>query len=618
MSSEKSQLLNTLTINTLKNILRDAKLPVSGSKSALILRLLKNIEHPSIVTFFNTCSSCPTSIPTSIKTPIPTSISTSIPTSIKTHIQSNVDSDDDINNNTNSSRLVSDMIIVNTIQKKEDRLEVMYKILEDISDAHKHIIRILIDNKSDSVSIMTPIENDDLELFYKAFLLNTSVKKLHVSNRNISMDIMEMIKNILLLNKLTDLTISLSSTIGYSVACIVPLKDGLMQTSSLINLKLMMLLDDAKLYSLKHGIIANKSIISLDLSSNLIKCEGSATDAICDILTHNNTLKVLNLSGNDMSSSRSFVSDNPQPNLLLNAFRANSSLRELKLSGNNIKPFNLRILLRGIALSNIDTLDIGSNDMETSTWNYLNSMCDKNNNIHRLILSGNIISMQEFTVLCNTIIERKNIVELNIQNCIFDIISSNIVAKLIAADFIENLNISNLKIISNREQRMFMDDVAYTLVRFKDDMSLIIDALKSNTTLKQLHISGMIISPYVPSFLKVVRDIPTLSILDISNNEIREYGYLVADILVDDKLNGLNMMYTNLSDESIQVIIDGVNSTTGLVGMKTDIPNGKSNKIIEKVSINSENHKHRYQTLLGILIDELSEYPLKRPPQNTY
>ncbi len=574
MASESSQLLNTLTVIKLKTILRDAKLPVSGLKSVLISRVLENIEHPSIRTFFDTYS--PTSTPT--------------PTPILTN-----------NNDKNDQNSSIDPSPINKTSN-EDRLEAMNKILEDVSVAHKHVIRILIDNKSDSISlrgILDPIENGDLKLFYKAFLLNTSVRKLFISNQYISMYMMKTIKKILLSNRLTDLTIN-SSPMDHHVGYMVPLNEGIKHTTSLINLKLAMLLDDENLSILKDSIISNTSIKSLDLKSNRIKCEN--IDTICDILKHNHTLQVLNLSDNDMSSPRSFVT-NTNPNLLLDAFRANNTLKELKLSGNRLNFFSLRSLLRGIEESNINALDISYNDMITETWGYLNNVCANNNNIQRLILAGNKVATQEFLVLCNTIITHKNILELNIQHCIFDFVPSNIIARLITANFIEKLDISYLRLINNRDQLLFREPV-YVAVRFGDDMRLIIDALEGNTTLRELYIRGMITTTYISSFLKVVRDIPMLSVLDISSNEIGKYGYLVADILMDNKLNELRILYTRLSDESISAIIDGVESTTNLILLIADPVGGKFDKSMERVYINRENYKHRYRNLLGILMDE--------------
>ncbi len=533
-------ILTTLTVISLKRILREAKLPLSGTKQILIDRIISNIDkNPYIKTYIDNHRKTPSCL-----------ISKS---SCK-----------------NQSKNQFIKIPKNKSKNKYD-IDNEY-ILNNISNVNKNNVSLMMNNNIKCICLYSTgrvgIHKREFVLFTAALMRNTSVKHLDIFGLTLSTTTIAIVKDILLQKQLV--SFDLSHCGNYQLDILEKLNECI-SNCTLDKLTLTIGLTDKKLVVLTPGLSSNRTIRSLTLRGISIK-------HIPPVILENDRLTYLDLSGNNIDTRH---------------FKPHMSLSTLLLSRNKLDDCKIKSLCSNLEHSCIEHLDLSGNMFGTSSILYINDLLSKNKHIHTLDLTGNDVDTYGFSQLCNTIVQCRTLVRLYIDTCLFTTCPIEHIETLIRYDVLQELGLSYI---------------------FHFEMtSAVIDALKNNRKLRYLGVSSVINKDDVEHFLAAIK-MSSVDSLEISNNIIGEHGYIVGDILLNNRLIYLEMNNVSLTEASKQDILDGLVNNNSLVNISAraewtygqvrdnDDFEYRCEKYIKR---NRKNQKTKRRTLLGMSIKKL-------------
>lgn len=249
---------------------------------------------------------------------------------------------------------------------------------------------------------------------------------------------------------------------------IVDLIDGLKNNNTLTNLNLSKNnLQDDNIYILAEILKNNNTLQKINLSDNFISDNGFTF--IINALVNNSSIVSLNLSYNNIIDL--ILDQYP----LLDNFRKNKSLQELRLSHNMLTTDGIIVLSEILKYnSSLLTLDLSINKITANQLNYLTDALKVNKTLTELILTRNLIKDDGFYQIIN-------------------ILKENILKDLwISSNEITDINIKYL-----------------------------CEVLKINSSLRSLDLSFNNLTDISIYYLAdILEDNETLEYLDLSNNKI--------------------------------------------------------------------------------------------------
>ncbi len=549
MASETADYLATLTVVELKNILKNHGYKMTGTKNILIERILENIANIILPTDTNIShKKSPSSKNKTIQKPLKSQKSKS---------------------KTNS---VEDI-------KKE-----MYD-LKNKSTAYKDTIQELIDNNIQTLNVISHrIDYKEFEILTSAFLLNTSVTSINISNVSMNSRISNLIKKMMLTDRIESLSIT-RLLHGATFDWLKNINEGIASSTRLSRLSLGgSYLFLKTLLGFVPSLLTITTLKSFDLSST-IPSESSEDIIINAILINNKELQSLNLSTSDLGKIFVPISHNITNSttleildLSMNIFRENDihALGNIMLNNTSIQ----HLFIKSISC-------IGSNEYQP----IINGI-EHNTSIKTLDISNNIFGKRFIHDLCRAICISNNITYLDISNitgALFDDYNiSRAIASVIKANVIEYLDISVNQLDSLRD---IGDALAVntSLKRLRmtqnkcSDMEYFLRSLIKNNYLIDLELTGTYLGPMGAIFGEVVRSNTALKHIDISS--------------------------TNLDIDAVQAIIDGLrhNDTITAIDILHNPLIGFQliDELDELLSRNEENYGIRNKQLLTILNEML-------------
>ncbi len=307
MTSTNTNFLNNMKVAELKSILSDHGLKISGTKKELIQRIVSNVQD--IERYAPTYG---LSIRETSKTISPSSSVSHRPSSPHRSTSPHR-SIFPVKPSTSSIKLTTPPIKLQTLPIKlqtspikpsmptkkygtetlsKDTIDKMYQ-LKTQSKHYKDDIQRLIDNKYDRLSLYlggARATTNEINILISALMLNTSVDKIFIDGLPINIKICKMIKDVLLKDRITTLSISVNAydddnAIKYLKIIISGIKD----TVSLTYLTLNILHDDELL-----SLLNNISTLTVLNISNILLTSSSINKLIHILL--NNNIETLTLS----------------------------------------------------------------------------------------------------------------------------------------------------------------------------------------------------------------------------------------------------------------------------------------------------------------------------------
>lgn len=336
-------------------------------------------------------------------------------------------------------------------------------------------------------------------------------------------------------------------------------------------------LNNNNLKSSAHVILQALNQLSklkrLYLSSNDLSSENFGP-LLADVIHNNNSLKVLNLSfnnlhlsGNAVLKALSKVSHLEVLNLnqtnlsskviadLIDAVKSNTSLKALHLKGNNLHSSACKMLQALKQHSQLVHLDLGDNKMSEKVVDDLANVIRNNNCLEWLCLSDNNLQ-SSVTVVLQALKMLSSLRKLMLSN--------NNIPGIVAKDFA--------------------------------------DVIKNNTKIEELSVDGNHFGSSLTVILNALKNVSTLTTLNLGHNNMS--GKVVDDlahvIIYNPYLEALFMNDNNLQS-SVSVVLEALKNTSKLkcldlgsnnmTGFSLDDFKGvvKSNVSLEEIYLNDNN-----------------------------
>lgn len=291
---------------------------------------------------------------------------------------------------------------------------------------------------------------------------------------------------------------------------------------------------------------------------NLLEIKQKSSNALCQLLKHNSTLEILDLSDNHLSQEffkdlkeGLMVNESVQSLLLkktkLNdqklitlgqSFEKNITLKHLDIRNNNISIFSLETLMGFLNISGskpkkgLETLLLSDNNLESKEkyleFSFLNfsQLLKANNSLISLDFSNTFFNKpSEISSLTEALKSTTNLSHLALERNNLGISEASFISKLI-------LSCQNLQVLSLAENNFGSNGLEISL-----------EHLDKNLTLKQLNISknirsvkeGLDLCKFL--FNKVTSKYLQIEMINISDNFIREEGNKILLKLLKENEN---------------------------------------------------------------------------------
>ena len=405
------------------------------------------------------------------------------------------------------------------------------------------------------------------------------------------------------------------------------ISDCIKSHTSLLELNISMnTISDHGARGIAEAIQVNTVLQKLDLSTNKITYNGAA--AISDSIKTNTSLQALNMSGNYITSegaqkiaeairankilhtlniSNAKISDDGVV-AISNSLKFNNSLQSLNISHNSITNKGAIAITKSIQVNSIlQNINISKNQISLEGLLYFMEAVKNNCTLQVVNITHNNVTRSGFTSIkqCiensrhpiqiyaswNEIISRNGELLVISKICIFqdpeniieedewsfeDYDHDHIVTCLSEClkedDTLLELNMSKNQIIRGREKKIIEAikvnktllklDASFTKIRDEDYIS---DCLKINKSLKELNISGnMITSNGAKEIATAIRVNTTLKKLDLSCNKISDdgVGFISDGLKNNNSLQELNISRNEITSEGAQYIAEAIQVNT--------------------------------------------------------
>ena len=278
----------------------------------------------------------------------------------------------------------------------------------------------------------------------------------------------------------------------------------------------------------------NSSLQKLYLFSNSLK---QSALVILQALKENSMLKVLNLSGNDMTGE---IAKN-----LANVIKSNTGLEQLHLLNNNLGPSAIVILKALKENSKLKLLDLNGNHMTGEVAEDLANVLKTNSHLEQLGLDDNL-GLSAIVVL-RALKENSKLQILNLNNNSM----TGAVAEDLANVIKSNPDLEELYLCNNS---------------LGSSAIVILQALQENSKLKILNLScNNITGDIAKDLANVIRNNSSLQKLYLFNNCLKQSALVIFQALKENsKLQILNLNSNNMTGEVLEDLATVITSNTGL------------------------------------------------------
>ena len=265
---------------------------------------------------------------------------------------------------------------------------------------------------------------------------------------------------------------------------------------------------------------------------------GPSVVAILQALTNNTNLQILNLNSNDMDGQ--VVED------LANVIRNNSSLQSLDLGNNNLGPCATKILQALKENCNIRTLNLANNKMTSQVAEDLASVIKKSTDLTELNLSTNGLKSSA-AIVFKALQENVNLRKLYMN--------SNLMTKEVVEDLANVI-----------EKNLYLAELYLSDNCFKSSAVVILNALKENNKLRKLYLNKNLMTEMVAEDLAcVIKKNVDLEELGISDNELKSSTTLILQALEgNSKLKGLNLNGNSITGQVAENIVGVIKNNPNL------------------------------------------------------
>ena len=327
--------------------------------------------------------------------------------------------------------------------------------------------------------------------------------------------------------------------------------------------------------ALSEGLKSNSTLVDLDVSWNYITCKGAS--AFGEALEVNDALQKLDISDNRISDDGAIA--------LSECLEANSTLIELKMSSNNI---SCKVADKKFYMNNaLQKLDISSNKISDDGTIALSDCLRANTTLREVKMSGNNVTLKIISAIAKSIEVNYSILQkldisnskisdsgiiafskyLHISLTELDISGNDITyqgASAIAKFMQMNTTLQKLNISNNT----ISDNGAVAFCEF----------LKTNATLTELSMLGNSITcKGARAIAEAMQINTTLQTLDISANEISDDGAMAFSefLKINAALTELNISRDYFTRKGANAVAEAIQVNTSLksltlcnVGMK--------------------------------------------------
>ncbi len=601
MASDTEQDLNKLTGATLKNILREYQLPVSGSKKNLIRRIIKHIDITG--------------------------------NSVKRVLGKQMVANHKI------TKIIMPPIVPPKFHKYTDIEK--QRFLDSVRPALHQSMGEIINVSSEYASIFFRSGNDnsgsydEFKIFMNILRNNNLVKYLTFSNFAFDDHCGQLLGDYIYSHRIISLTLKYCKNDGWAQR----FSDRLSYNNSLELLSI----EHSELTTIDVSYICevlkhNNTLKSLSFKDNNIK----NIEPINHLLINGNSITSLNISDNTFDiealfngiistttvktlkmSNNQFFAVPGRLERLGDALLKNKSVTSLTIGGKLMYDSGFRYLLNCLSMKNMRSLNFSNtpisdnsilymadkfaestslhtlkliNVFEDNVYNVNNifeHLLKHNHSIKILDLSHNKFTDNNIKMLCETLVENKTVkfLGLGFLRGLQSTSSVKLIVDMLKLNFLESLNIAHFMGVEE-----YLTDIGHVL--------------EHNNTLTSLNLFWVTKNENrMDEFLKCLLNNDTLTSLDISLNNIRNQGSLLRQILEkNNSLSILNIMNTQISNDDAHQILEGMMNNSSLRHLTIGWNNINKNleySIMERANDNAYRYKYTNIPLLTTLLDNI-------------
>ena len=372
---------------------------------------------------------------------------------------------------------------------------------------------------------------------------------------------------------------------------------------------------------LLNSIRNNTSLLELNLSSNSITSKGGKI--IFEYLLNQKSIISLDLSSDDGINRNRICSEGVKP--IEEVLQTNFFIEYLDLSSNSIKNEGFKYLINGLKGNEVmRNLNVSNNEIDENGILYLKDNL-KNCKVEILDLSSNPIGNDGCIAISKCLLPGKlsDIVYINLSDCS---IKFNGIR-----EFFKNIKLNKkLNTILFNKNNLFSKKWIY------------LEEYLININIKHLGLNSCSLNVAVDDIAKIIMHHPTLKILELSHNQIKDHSFTFFKQLPKENFNlreldfsknyisdrsaknffinlynnrtllKLNFFDNQLKNESANAIIESLKNNHNLIyiNLKSNrIPIKIMNDINQKIQINKLKEKGEFLPKLKREIQELSFEP---------
>ena len=324
----------------------------------------------------------------------------------------------------------------------------------------------------------------------------------------------------------------------------------------------------------------NKFMESLLLSNNNLNDDGVIK--IAQSLCKHTKLKIINLQSNNITEKSAEA--------LASVISSNTGLEELYLGNNTIQ---LGVITLSTALTNISSLkvlDLAINNIPEEAADELSSAIRANNSLEKLWLYGNRLGSST-AMIVNALKQVTTLKMLNLNDnqnrseelapALTSIISNN--------KFMESLLLSNNNLNDDGVIKIAQSLCKHTKLKIinlqsnnitEKSAEALASIISSNTGLQELYLSNNTIQLGVITMSTALKNISSLKVLDLNNNNIPEEAAdeLSAAIRANNSLEKLYLNSNHLGSSSV-MIVNALKQVTTLKELDLSVNQNRSKEL---------------------------------------